>query len=242
MFILLLLALAVSGVGAWARRRWPAFGQVLMVVGVLSLTAISIVQIRQIVFPPAEKTIDHSQMAVSYYLANCVLADLADQNGTVILLFPPRSLMDESVEESFETGFMMPLRHGHGTLHLKAIHFEAKPGNAGYDLAAFQQVLAQDPEALAVVSYVGVPVDFNNASSTGQPKIPPFYAFDSEGTTNWVGLMKDGHVKAVVLPRPGIDSHTREAATGRPEQIFERFYLLATQETADQVAAQISVR
>jgi hypothetical protein len=242
MFILLLLALAVSGAGAWARRRWPAFGQVLMVVGVLSLTAISFVQIRKIIFPPPENTTDRSQMAVSFCLANCVLADLPGQSGTVILLFPPRTRMDANAEESFEDGFMMPLRHGHGTLHLKALFLEGKPGKAGYDLAAFQKLLEQAPDALAVVSYAGVPVGFGNLYTTGQPKIPHFYAFDSEATTNWLGPLKNGHIRAVALPRPGTDSRVRQTVTGRPEQVFEQFYLLATQETADQVAAQISIR
>jgi hypothetical protein len=148
--------------------------------------------------------------------------------------------MDENTEQSFEDGFKMPLRHGHGTLHLKALFLEGKPGNAGYDLAAFQKLLEQAPDALAVVSYASVPVGFDNLFSAGQPKIPHFFAFDSEGTTNWLGPLKAGHVKAVVLPSPGTDSHAREAATGRPEQIFQQFYILATPETADEVAAGIS--
>jgi len=51
--------------------------------------------------------------------------------------------------------------------------------------------------------------------------------------------LKSGQVRAVILPRPGTDSHAREAAVGRPEEVFDQYYLLATQETADQVAAQI---
>jgi hypothetical protein len=240
MFTLLLVALAVSGVGALIRRRSQTFGQVLMVAGIVSLAVISVFQIRQIVFPPPEKTPDRGGMAVGSCLANCVIGDLAGQNGTVILLFPPQSVMNADTEQSYEDGFVMPLRHGHTAFHLKALHLETKPGKTGYDVAAFQQVLEKAPDALAIVSYAGVPADFNNLFSTGQPQAPHFYVLDSEGTTNWLGPLKDGRIRAVVLPRPGADLHARAEVRGRPEDIFEQFYLLATQETADQVAAQIS--
>jgi hypothetical protein len=242
MFILLLLALAVSAVGAWASRRWRTFGQVLMVAGILSLTVISILQFWQMVSPTEEKTSNRGEMSVGSSLANCVLGDLDGQNGTVILLFPPRALMTANAEEGYEFGFTLPFRHAHGQLHLKALVLEAKPGNAGYDLAAFQQVLEKTPDALAVVSYAGVPVDFDNLFAAGQSKSPRFYVFDSEGTTNWVGPLKDGHVRAVALPRPGADLRARQTVSGRPEEIFEKFYLLATQETADQVASQLGKR
>jgi len=240
MFTLLLLALMVSGIGAWVSRRWRAFGQVLMVAGGLSLTVVAAVQFRQILFPPQPKADDRGDMAVASTLANCVLSDLAGQSGTVILLFPSRQLMDASAEESYEDGFVMPLRHGHGTLHLKALLLDAKPAKDGYDLAAFQHALEQAPDALAVVSYAGVPAGFDNLFPAGQSKAPQFYAFDPAGTTNWFGPLKAGQIRVVVLPRPGMDSRARAAAAGRPEQIFEQFYLLATQQNADQIAAQIS--
>jgi len=135
MSTLLLAALAVSVAGAVASRRWRTFGQVLMVVGVVSLAAIAAVQIRQIIFPPQPKTADRGEMAVSYSLAKCVLGDLAGQSGTVILLFPPRTLMDADTEECCEDGFVRPFSHGRGTFHLKAILLEGKPGNAGYDFS-----------------------------------------------------------------------------------------------------------
>ncbi len=239
MFILLLLALTVSAIGASASRRSRTLGQVLMVVGGLSLTGIAAVQLWQVVSPPQEKTADRCEMAVSSCLANCVMGDLAGQSGTVILIFPSRAVMDEDTEQSYEDGFVMPMRHGHTLLHFKVLPLEAKPGNAGYDLAAFQQVLEKAPDALAVVSYASVPVGFDNLFSAGQPKTPHFYAFDSEGTTNWLGPLKGGHIRVVALPRPGTDTRGRATMTARPEQIFEKFYLLATQETADQVVAQL---
>ena len=144
-------------------------------------------------------------------------------------------------EQSYEDGFVMPLRHGGGQLHLKALKLEGKPGKDGYELADFQKTLQQAPDATAIVSYVGVPASFNDLFA-GQSKAPQFYALDPDGTTNWVGPLKDGHIRAVVLPRPGADLHARSEARGRPEEIFDQFYLLATQETADQVAGQLGTK
>ena len=177
-------------------------------------------------------------MAVAYTLGKRVLGDLAGQDGTVILLFPPRSLMNETMEQSYEDGFVLPMRRRHSTLHFKVLKFDGKPGNGGYDAAAFQKVLDQAPDALGVVSFGGVPVDSGNFFSAG--KSLQFYAFDSGSTTNWLGPMKDGHIRAVVLPLPGADLRARAEVRGVPEDIFQQFYLLATPETADQVADQIS--
>ena len=93
-----------------------------------------------------------------------------------------------------------------------------------------------------IVSYAGVPADFETLFSAGQPKIPPFYVFDPEGTTNWLGALKAGRIRAVVLPRPGVDPRGRETIAGMPETIFERFYLLATPANADQVAASLKAK
>ncbi len=240
MFTLLLLALGVSGVGVLVSRGSKTTGNAILMVGIVSLTAVAAVQIWHIVYPPGEKGDDRGSMAVASSLANCVIADLAGQSGTVILLFPPRSLIGEDAEQSYEDGFVMPMRHGHtGELHLKAQMLDAKPGKAGYDLAAFQQALEKNPDALAVVSYAGLPVGFETLFSTGQPKATRFYAYDPDGTTNWLGALKGGQVRAVVLPRPGTDPRARETAIGMPERIFDQFYLMVTQENVDQVADQL---
>jgi hypothetical protein len=239
MFTLLLVALAVSGVGALVGRR-SRFGQVLVIVGIVSLGVISVFQIKQIIFPAPEKTPDRGGMVVGSYLAKCVISDLGGESGTVILLFPSQSVMDADTEQSYEDGFVMPFHHAKASFHMKALHLDGKPGKAGYDLAAFQQILQQAPDALAIVSYAGMPVGCENLFSAAQPTPPVFYVYDAAVTTNWLPQLKDGHIKAVVLPRPGIDAHARAEVRGRPEDVFDQFYLLATQATADQVADQIA--
>ena len=210
----------------------------MVVGGVCLLTTVGI-QVRGNFIRPRSETPARCKLAVAVCLGNCVLGDLAGQSGTVILLFPPRSLMDANEERSYEDGFALPMRHGHGMLHLKALHLEAEKGERVCGLAAFRKALGQAPDALAYVSYAGAPAGFDTLFSVAQPKTAPFYVFDAQGTTNWLGPLKGGQVRVVVLPRPGVDLSAREAATGRPDAILEQFYLLALPATADQIVAQL---
>ena len=236
-FLLLLAALAMAGVGVWMSRRGRVLGQAMMGLGGLGLIAVVILQVRQNVFPPQLKGPSRYEMAVSYSLANCLLGDVAGQSGKVVLLFPQRRLMDADTERCFEEGFIPPLRRGRVKLHVKALRLEAGSRDAGHGLQAFKQALAQAQEAMAVISYAGVPAGFETLFSAGQPASPLFYVFDGDGTTNWLGALKNGRIRAVVVPRPGVDALGGEGIAGMPEAIFERFYLLATPANADEVAA-----
>jgi hypothetical protein len=241
-FLLLLAALVMSGVGVWMSRRWRVLGQLMMGLGGVGLVGVLALQVRQNLFPPPPKLPNRCNMAVSYCLANCLLGDLAGQSGNVVLLFPQRRLMDADTEQSFEEGFVLPLRHGRGKLHLKALRLEGGKRDAGHDLSTFKQALAQAQEALAIVSYAGAPSGFETLFSAGQPKIAPLYVFDPEGTTNWLSALKQGRIRSVIVPRPGINPAAGAGLAGPPGEIFDQLYLLATPETADQVAAQLSKR
>jgi hypothetical protein len=234
-FVLLVAALALAGVGAWASRRSRLAGQALMGLGGLGLIAVIVWQVRQNVFQPQPRARNRSEMAVSYALANCLLENLADQSGKVVLLFPARRDIDEHTEESYEDGFLPPLRHGRGKLDLKAVHLEGATG----DLSAFKQALAESQDALAVVSYAGVPAGFETLVPAGKTVGPQFFVFDSEGTTHWLGALKSGRIRAVVVPRPGVDARAAGDIAGMPETVFDRFYLLATAANADEIAASL---
>jgi hypothetical protein len=239
-FLLLLAALVVSGVGVWMSRRWRVLGQVMMGLGGLGLIGVLAFQVRQNLFPPQPKMPNRCNMAVSLCLANCLMGDLAGQSGNVVLLFPPRRLMDADTEQSYEEGFVLPLRHGRGKLHLKALRLEGGNHDPGQGLSAFRQALAQALEPLAIVSYAGAPAGFETLFSAGQPKIAPLYIFDPEGTTNWLSALKQGRVRSVIVPRPATNPSVGAGLAGPPGEIFDQLYLLATPETADQVAAQLS--
>jgi len=240
--LLLAAALVLSAAGVWISRRWRVLGQAMMVLGGLGLIGVLALQVRQNVFAPEPKIPDRAEMAVSFCLANCLLGDLAGRGGSVVLLFPSRRLMDEDSERSFEDGFTPPLRHGGGKLHVKALHLEAGDRGAEPDVSAFKQALAQVPEALAIVSYAGVPAGFETLFSEGHANLAALYVFDPQGTTNWLGPLKNGRVRAVVVPRPGVEHRGPGALAGRPETIFERCYLLATPANAEQVAASLKAR
>jgi hypothetical protein len=236
---LLLAALLLAGLGGWLGRRRRVLGQAMMVLGGLGLIGSVAWQIRQNVFSPQPRMPNRCEMAVSSCLATCMMEDTAGQGGSVVLLFPQRRLMDAETERSYEEGFTPPLRHGHVRLHVKAVRLEPGDRDAGHGLAALKRALAQTPEALAVVSYAGVQTGFESLFADSQPRIPPFYVFDPDGTTNWLAALKAGHIRAVVLPRPGVNPRDRETAAGMPEALFERYYLLATPANADQVASSL---
>lgn len=237
----LLLALIVSAAGVCVSRVKRVLGHVLMVMGGLCLLTVMAVEARQYLLPKQAETSGRCELAAGSCLASCVLDDLAGQSGTVVLLLPPRSLRDENREQSYKLGFTSPFRHAR-QLHLKALRLEVERGKAGCSLAAFRQALQQAPDALAFVSAAGTPAGFDTLFSVGEPKIAPFYIFDAQGTTNWLGPLKGGRIRAVVLPRPGAAPRPGETVAGKPGEIFERFYLLATPQTADEVAAQLGNR
>jgi hypothetical protein len=232
---LLLAALAMAAMGGWLSRRKRVLGQAMMALGGLGLIGVIFWQVRQNVFPPQPKAPNRYEMAVSFGLANCVLSDLGGRSGQVILLFPQPRVMDADTEESYEDGFVLPLRHGRGKLELKAVRLEGPNG----DLSAFKQALPQDQEALAVVSYAGVPAGFETLFAAGPPANPLFYVFDGDGTTNWLGALKTDRIRAVVVPRSGVDPRAEQRIAGMPETIFEQFYVLATPANADEVAASL---
>ena len=212
----------------------------MMGLGGLGLIAVLAMQVRQNLFPPQPKAPNRCNMAVSLCLANCLLGDLAGQSGNVVLLFPPRRFMDADTEQSYEEGFVLPLRHSRGNLHLKALRLEGANRDAARGLPAFKQALAQAQDALAVVSYAGAPTGFDSLFSAGEPRIAPLYVFDPEGTTNWLSALKQGRVRSVIIPRPGVNPAAKAEIAGPPDELFAKLYLLVTPETADQVAAQLA--
>ena len=218
-FPLLLAALLMAGAGGWMIRRWRVLGRLLMALGGLGLVGVVALPVRQNMSSPQPKMTTRCEMAVSSCLAECMLGDLAGQSRSVVLLFPQRRLMDADTERSYEGGFIPPLRHRRARLRVKALRLEGGDRAAGHGLSTLKQALTQAPDALAIVSYAGVPAGFEILIASGQPATPPFYVFDPDGTTNWLGALKAGRIRAVVLPRPGVEQ--RRAAGqlhGRAEQ------------------------
>jgi len=242
MFLLLGAALVLAVIGALLSRRSQAAGRILIAVGCLGLIGFIALQLRQYGFLAESKPTSPYNIAVSFCMANWLQADFAGQEGAVVLLFPQRKYMNEDTERSYEEAFGPALRHSRARLSLKAVHLEGATGDTAQGLAAFKQALGQAQDALAIVSYAGVPAGFDTLFAAGQPKGPLIYVFDPDGTTHWLGALKAGHIKAVLVPRPGVDPRGRDAMTGMPAAVLERCYLLATAANADQVAASLKAK
>lgn len=121
---------------------------------------------------------------------------------------------------------------------LEAPGREAKAGTI--PLAAFKQVVAKYPGALAFVCFAGVPADMETLFPLDQPTVPPVFVFDAGGTTNWVPALVQHRIRSVIVPRPDVDPATMSGIAGLPGEIFGRLYYLATPETAEQIAATLA--
>lgn len=241
-FLWLLPALAVGGLGYLVRRRSAFWGQALILFACLGCLGILAWQLSENLFSSASKPPNRAHAVVSFYLANQTLRDVAGRRGSVVLIFPPKSVLDAETAESYANAFTPLFLRGHPDLDVQVARLEAPAKaakSANPSLAAFKQVTARFPAALAFVSYAGVPADLDQLFAPEQKDAPAFYAFDPAGTTAWLSPLKQGRIRSVIVPRPGVNPAAGAGLAGPPGDIFDQLYLLATPETADQVAAQL---
>ena len=102
--------------------------------------------------------------------------------------------------------------------------------------------MSNAPPAVAYVSFAGVPADIENLLAMARPQSPACFVFDPWGTTNWLTALKQGRIRTVIVPRPGVNSPAGGEIVGEPNEVFNRLYLMATPATADQTAAQLGVK
>jgi hypothetical protein len=243
-YFLLALALTLAGLGYLVRRRSDFWGQVMMIAGCLGCAGCIAWQVRQTMFPPTAMGADRGQAVVGYFLANQVLGEVGSEQGQVVLFFPPESVLDEETVGTYAGTFSRVLR-GFPNLKVQVLTLAVpdKAAKAGQiPLSAFRQVASNVPPAVAYVSLAGVPPDNEKFRSTDQAQGPGFFVFDPWGTTNWLGALRKGRVRAVIVPRPGVRHMAGTEVAGEPNDIFNRFYLLATPSTADRIAAELSVK
>jgi hypothetical protein len=243
-YFLLALALTFAGLGYLVRRRSDFWGQVIMIAGCLGCAGCIAWQVRQTMFPPTVTGPDRGQAVVGYFLANQVLGELGGEQGLVVLFFPPKSVLDEETVGTYAGTFSRVLR-GFPNLKVQLLTLAVpdKSAKAGQiPLSAFRQVTSNAPLAVAFVSFAGVPADIEKFLPAEQAQGAGFFVFDPWGTTNWLGALRKGRVRAVIVPRPGVPHVAGADVSGEPNEIFNRFYLLATPATADRIAAELSVK
>jgi hypothetical protein len=244
-FLLLVSALAVAAAGIWARQRWVFAGQTMMIVGAVGCIACITWQVRHTVLQPTPAGPDRGQAVVGYFLANQVLSEVGNQQGPILLFFPPESVFDEETVGTYAGTFSRVLR-GFPALKVQVLTLAvpAKAAKAGlFSLRTFQEAAAKNPAAIAYVSFAGVPVDIAKFQPTGAPAgAPRFYVFDPWGTTNWLSALREGVVRSVIVPRPGVRHTTGDEVSGEPGTVFNQLYLQATPATADQIAAGLGLK
>jgi hypothetical protein len=240
-YFFLVLALAVAGSGYLVRRRSFFWGQVMLIAGCLGCAGCLAWQIRQNLFSPSAKGPDRGQAVVGYFLANQVLGAAGNQQGPVVLFFPPESVLDAETVGTYAGTFSRVLRGFPGLkVQVLTLAVPSKAAKAGLiPLAAFQRASSNAPPAVAYVSFAGVPPNIEDFLPTAGQRGPGFFVFDPWRTTNWLGALRKGRVRSVIVPRPGVYPAPDSEISGEPHEVFSRLYLMATPATADKIAAEL---
>jgi len=242
-FLFLALALAVAGVGWGIRGRSALWGQVLIAAGCLGCLGAIGWQVRQTVLPADVKPPNRAHSVVGFFLANQTQREIEGKSGTVVLILPPTSALAAETAETYVNSFRAPLLRGHTEWEVQIANLEApaKEAKAGrIPLAAFKQVVAKYPKALAFVCIASVPAGIETLFPPDQTTVPPLFVFDAGGTTNWVPALVQHRIRSVIVPRPDVDAAAMGGIAGMPGEIFGQLYYLATAETAEQIAAKLA--
>ncbi len=243
-YLFLGLALATAGVGFSLRRKFPALAYACIVAGCIGCCAGIGWQLRENVFTPSPSAPDRGQAVVGYFLANQLLREVTAQQGTVLLFFPPESVIDSDAVGVYAGRFGRVLR-GVSSLKVETVTLSAakKAVKSGtIPLESFQRAASNAPPAVAYVSFAGVPADIEQFQRHDVPPNPPFLVYDPWGTTNWSASLKKGSLRCVIVPRPGIKHTAGAEISGEPNEVFRQLYLMATPQTVDQIAAELNAK
>jgi hypothetical protein len=240
-YVILIFSLALAGFGAAWRSRSLAAGNAMAVAGLLGCVACITWQVRQVMFTPEPAGPDRAQAVVAYYLANRFMAETGGEVKKVVLILPPETVLDEESAAAFTGTFVRVLRGATGLrLETARLSIDSKTARSGKIPVGAFRAITDNASGAAIVSFAGVAPGLTEANLekvTGM-SYPTWFVYDPWGTTNWVGGLRNGRIRAVVVPRPDV-SRTKSQVAGEPNEILQRFYLTATRETAQQVAAQM---
>jgi hypothetical protein len=243
-YLILAGFLAAAGIGYRIRNRWEFPGKLLMIAGGLGCVGLIIWQVRGAIAGSSTPQLDRYHAAASYTLASHVARQTAGQRGQVVLIYPPERFMDSEAMAAMTYAFARVLQSS-PSLQLRVTNLVAtgKSNKRGqFSLAAFEQACAARSNEVAYVSFAGVPAGIEELSILKQGRAPQLFVFDPLGTTNWLAGLKLGVIRRVVVPRPDAQPARNVEVDGRPDEIFQRYFLMATPETADQVTAQLNTK
>lgn len=240
--LIIVLALGVAAFGCWLRRRFPNLGLLMVMIGILGCAASLFYQVRETLLTPAPKGPLRANAVVAYYLANQFLREPGNEQGTILLLFPPENAMDEDTVATYVDTFGRVLR-GFPDFKIEVVRLKVPKKTAKLGripLEAFKEATSNAPPAIACVSFAGLPAEVEKVLPGNQRL--GFFAFDPWGTTNWIPALKKGLARVVIVPRPGIRPEVAAEAAGEPHEVFNQLYLLATPGSVDRIAEQLRTR
>lgn len=241
-FLFLAAFLAVAGIGYGIRNRWDFPRKLLMMVGGIGCIGLIIWQVRGVIANSSGTQLDRYHAAASYALGTQVASQMGGQRGQVVLIYPPARSAGAEAENTLTYAFARVLQSS-PSLQLRVTNLVAAGSskkNGQFSLAAFEQAFGAAPNDVAYVSFAGIPLGIEDLSRFQAERGPRLFVFDPRGTTDWLAGLKKGVIRGVIVPRPDARPAKDDEIQGRPEEIFQRFFIMATPETADQIAAQLS--
>jgi hypothetical protein len=243
-YLFLFGSLGVAGLGVWLRRNFKIAGTLIAAVGLVGCIACLVWRVQSTVMVVGSAGPDRGRAVVGYYLANQVLAEVRHKQGPILLFLPPESVLDEETASTYVGTFNRVLR-GFQAVKVEVLNLDVprKEARAGQiSVAAFQKAASNHPSAVAYVSFAGVPADIESYKGAASASGAGFFVFDPWATTNWLGALKKGFVRAVIVPRPGVDAPRGTEISGEPQEVFSQLYMMATPANAEQVAEKLKAR
>lgn len=233
--LLCLLGIGVGALGWWLSKKVAAVGQLLMAAGLLILIGTVGWQVMSTFGLGVGPQMNRGQASVAYALANQLLRDREGRNGTVALLFPPNRSTSQAALDSFYEGYARVLTR-FPSLELKEVTVELSASQlrkGDLDASVFDEVITANGDALAIVSWIGLPDRFDGASLGGDSERRPLlYIYDQTNKRNWIDLVRSKLISGAVIPREDLDEAKFDAAN-TPGAVFDVSHRLITTKNID---------
>lgn len=237
-FLWLALCLGAAAAGLALRRRYPRPGLALAFLGLIG-GAVSVGwQVSSLFSSGSGRSVDRYDATVAYFMGYELLNELGSRAGHVAVLLPAQTRSNrDRLDVLFDT--LARVLAPFPGLRLHDASFQASERrivDGALTAEDFTEPLAHITNALAWVSFVGLPKDPASFAPLADSDSPPWFVFDPSGATAWRASLKRGAIRRVIAPRP--DAAPGDA-TGPPDELFREYFVMATPANADAVADRI---